>query len=61
MQTLYRLTVVSAKRPEGKADNEQMGALNDINYVVQAPAHGREITMRYEQDTGECIIDILSG
>ncbi len=56
----HRLTVVSTKRPEGKVDNEQMGALNDINYVVQAPAHGREITMRYEQDTGECIISILS-
>lgn len=56
----HRLTVVSTKRPEGKVDNEQMGALNDINYVVQAPAHGRELTMRYEQDTGECIISILS-
>lgn len=57
----HRLTVVSTKRPEGKVDNEQMGALNDINYVVQAPAHGREITMRYEQDhTDECIISILS-
>lgn len=56
----HRLTVVSAKRPEGKADNEHMGAMNDINYVVQAPAHGREITIRYEQDTGNCIISILA-
>lgn len=56
----HRIVVVSAKRPAGKPDNEQMGALNDINYVVQSPAHGREITMRYEQDTGECIISISS-
>lgn len=40
------------------ADNEQVGALNDYNYVIQNPVHGREITMRLEKDTNNCVISI---
>lgn len=54
----HRIVVTHAKRPDGMHDDIARGALNDINYVVQSPAHGREITMRVEQDTGNCIISI---
>lgn len=54
----HRLTVVSAKRPANMPDNVERGSLNDISYVIQSPSLGREITMRLEQDTGECVISI---
>lgn len=52
----HRLVVAYENRPEGMADNNARGVLNDINYVVQAPANGRELTMRVELDTGNCVI-----
>lgn len=54
----HRIVVTHAKRPEGMKDDIARGALNDINYVVQSPAHGRELTMRVELDTGNCLISI---
>ena len=54
----HRIVVTHAKRPEGMKDDINRGALNDINYVVQSPAHGRELTMRLELDTGNCHISI---
>ena len=54
----HRIVVTHAKRPEGMKDDINRGALNDINYVVQSPAHGRELTMRLELDTGNCLISI---
>ena len=56
----HRLVVTHGKRPDGMQDNETRGALNDINYVVQAPAHGRELTMRVELDTGNCVISLAA-
>lgn len=52
----HRLVVKSASRGDGVPDDETRGTLNDINYVVQHPAAGRELTMRVELDTGDCII-----
>lgn len=52
----HRIVVTHERRPDGMMDNESRGALNDVNYVVQAPVHGRELTMRVELDTGNCII-----
>lgn len=54
----HRLVVTHGKRPDDMQDNEVRGVLNDINYVVQAPAHGRELTMRMELDTGNCAISL---
>lgn len=54
----HRIVVTHAKRPEGMKDDINRGTLNDINYVVQSPAHGRELTMRVELDTNNCIISI---
>lgn len=54
----HRIVVTHAKRPEGMKDDINRGILNDINYVVQSPAHGRELTMRLELDTGNCLISI---
>lgn len=54
----HRIVVTHAKRPDGMKDDINRGSLNDINYVVQSPAHGREITMRVELDTGNCLISI---
>ena len=54
----HRLVVTHSKRPAGMQDEVTRGVLNDINYVVQAPAHGREITMRFELDTDSCIISV---
>ena len=52
----HRIVVTTEKRPADMKDEITRGVLNDINYVVQTPAHGREITMRVELDTGNCII-----
>lgn len=52
----HRIMVTHEKRPDGMGDEISRGVLNDINYVVQTPAHGREITMRVELDTGNCVI-----
>lgn len=54
----HRLVVTHAKRPDNMQDDVTRGGLNDINYVVQSPAHGREITMRVELDTNTAIISI---
>ena len=56
----HRLVVTHGKRPDDMQDNEVRGVLNDINYVVQAPAHGRELTMRVELDTGNCVISLAA-
>ena len=56
----HRIVVTHAKRPEGMKDDINRGALNDINYVVQSPAHGRELTMRVELDTGDCVISVAA-
>lgn len=56
----HRLVVTHGKRPSDMQDNEVRGVLNDINYVVQAPAHGRELTMRVELDTGNCVISLAA-
>lgn len=52
----HRIVVVSEKRSPDMKDEVSRGALNDLSYVVQTPAHGREITMRVELDTGNCVI-----
>ena len=56
----HRLVVTHGKRPKDMKDDINRGALNDINYVVQAPAHGRELTMRMELDTGNCVISLAA-
>lgn len=56
----HRLVVTSSSRPAGMNDDPTRGQLNDLNYVVQAPAGGRELTMRMELDTGDLVISIAS-
>lgn len=52
----HRVVVTHEKRPADMPDVVDRGALNDLNYVVQSPTSGRELIMRMELDTGNCII-----
>lgn len=53
-----RIVVTHEKRPSTMPDNVAKGAVNDAQYVVQAPANGRELVMRVELDTGNCLISL---
>lgn len=53
-----RLVVTGSSRPLGMRDDQKLGAENDVGYVVQAPAHGRELTMRVELDSGDVVISL---